>query len=195
MLVAFAPKAENVDPNSVMSEHGYQLYIAGTRPTSTGSVSLRSSDPAEDPVIRFNYLATEDDRQFWPRAIRRVREIFAQPAFAAVDAGETVPGPSLLDDDALLSWVRKSAGSGYHPTSTCRMGVDEGAVVDPKSMRVHGLDGLRVVDASVMPHIVTSNTYSTVVMIAEKSADIILGKSAPDPADLSHLVLEARPGA
>lgn len=194
MLVAFAPKAENVDPRSVMSEHGYQLYIAATRPTSAGSVSLRSTDPTEHPVLRFNYLATKEDQEFWPRAIRSVREIFDQPAFASVDGGETVPGPSLSDDDALLSWVRRSAGSGYHPTSTCRMGVDEGAVVDPKSLRVHGVDGLRVVDASVMPDIVSSNTYSTVVMIAEKAADMILGQAAPQPADLSHLVTEARPG-
>lgn len=186
-MMHFAPIAERVDPASIVEEHGYQLYLAATCPESTGTVTLRSADPAVPPALRFGYLTAEADRRAWPRLIRKAREILAQPAFAGFDAGETVPGPGVRTDEEILAWVRRTARTGLHPTSSCRMGTDDRSVVDPTTMRVHGVDGLRVVDASVMPSIVNANPYGPVMMIAEKAADLILGKPLPPPADLAHL--------
>lgn len=175
LMMAFAPIAMRVDPRSEPENHGYQLYLAGVRPESRGTVSLRSADPAAAPALVFNYLSTEGDRTWWPRALRIAREILAQPAFARFDSGETVPGPDVETDEQLLSWVEREGRTGLHPTSSCRMGVDDLSVVDPASMKVHGVEGLRVVDASVMPYIINANTYAPVMMIAEKAADLILG--------------------
>lgn len=181
LMLAFAPIATRTDPASVVDEHGYQLYLMAARPESRGAVKLRSADPGAQPWIRFDYLSTENDRAWWPRAVRVAREILRTPAFAPYDAGETVPGPGVETDEQVLAWIRSRARTGLHPTSTCRMGIDEMSVVDPTTMRVHGVDGLRVVDASVMPTVVNANTYAPVMMIAEKAADLILaGSPAPE---------------
>lgn len=178
LMLAFAPIATRTDPASAVDEHGYQLYLMAACPESRGQVKLRSADPSAQPWIRFDYLATEADRAWWPRAVRVAREILSTPAFTPYDAGETVPGPGVETDEQVLEWIRGRARTGLHPTSTCRMGVDEMSVVDPATMRVRGVDGLRVVDASVMPSVVNANTYAPVMMIAEKAADLILGTPA-----------------
>lgn len=181
LMYCFAPIALRTDPRSEVHDHGYQLYLAAMLPESRGTVKLRSTDPAAQPAILCNYLSTQADREWWPRALRITRNLLGQPAFREFDGGETVPGPDIKTDEQLLAWIRREGRTGLHPTSTCRMGTGEMSVVDPASMRVHGVEGLRVVDASVMPYVVNANTYAAVMMIAEKAADLILGRT-PLPA-------------
>lgn len=185
LMLAFAPIATRTDPASLVDEHGYQLYLMAARPESRGRVRMRSADPTDHPSLRFDYLSTQAERDWWPRAIRVARELLDQPSFAPFDGGEVVPGRDLHTDEELIGWVRSRARTGLHPTSSCRMGTGEDAVVDPSTLRVHGLDGLRVVDASVMPTIVNANTYAPVMMIAEKAADVLLGVQPPAPAGLT----------
>ncbi|MGH3584814.1 MAG: GMC oxidoreductase, partial [Pseudonocardia sp.] len=185
LMVTFAPLLTNIDPRTEPDKHGYQLYLDALCPQSVGSVTLRSTDPSAPPAIRFDYLSAEADRVWWPRALRAARELLAQPAFRPHDAGELVPGDDVRTDEQVIDWVRRNGSPGLHPTSTCRMGTDEMSVVDPSTMRVHGLDGLRVVDASVLPAIINANTYAVVMMIAEKAADIILGVPPLPAARLS----------
>lgn len=155
------------------------------RPESRGRVRLRSPDPADHPSLRFDHLSTQAERDWWPRAIRVARDLLDQPSFAPFDGGETVPGRDLRTDEELIARVRSRARTGLHPTSSCRMGTGEDSVVDPSTLRVHGLDGLRVVDASVLPTIVNANTYAPVMMIAEKAADVLLGVPPLAPAGLT----------
>ncbi len=137
----------------------------------------------------FNYLSTEKDRREWVEAIACARHILGQPAFKPFDGGELSPGASVVTDAQILRWVAQFGESALHPSCTCRMGTDAMAVVDPRSLRVHGLDGLRIVDASVMPTITNGNIYAAVMMTAEKSADAILGLEPlpPDPVDTPAL--------
>ncbi|MGI8899840.1 MAG: GMC oxidoreductase [Nocardioides sp.] len=148
-----------------------------------GSVTLRSRDPHEHPSLRFNYLSTENDRREWIEMVRAARHILNQPAFAAFNAGELSPGPSVETDEEILAWVAKDAETALHPSCTARMGVDHMAVLDPLTMRVHGVDGLRVVDASSMPYITNANIYAPVMMVAEKAADLIIGNVPLPPSD------------
>jgi choline dehydrogenase len=148
---------------------------------SRGSVRITSRDPAAHPALLFNYLSTPTDRQEWAEAVRITRSILNQPAFADFNAGELSPGPAVSTDEQILDWVRRDAETALHPSCTCKMGTGEDSVTDPASMRVHGLDGLRIVDASVMPYITNGNIYAPVMMIAEKSADLILGNAALPP--------------
>ncbi|MBC8091304.1 MAG: choline dehydrogenase [Pseudonocardia sp.] len=198
LMLAFAPIATRTDPASEVDDHGYQLYLMAARPESRGTVKLRSGDPTDQPALQFNYLSTQAERDWWPRALRVARQLLGQDAFAPFSGGETVPGPALQTDEELLGWVQSRGRTGLHPTSSCRMGVDEMAVVDPTTMRVHGLDGIRVVDASVMPTIVNANTYAPVMMIAEKAADMILNVTAPRidglPAPRPDLSAPVAPG-
>ena len=135
----------------------------------------------------FNYLSTPTDRREWVEAIRVARDILNQPAFAPYNDGELSPGPSVETDEQILDWVRADAETALHPSCTAAMGVDEMSVVDPASMRVHGVEGLRVVDASVFPFVTNGNIYAPVMMVAEKAADLILGNT-PLPAGGSALV-------
>ena len=153
------------------------------RPTSRGRLWLRSADPRDHPRLLFNYLQTPDDASILVTALKLIREIYAQPALAELSGEELLPGPSVVTDSELETWVRDNAGTSYHPSCTCRMGPgsDPSAVVDP-TLRVHGIDGLRVADASVMPDVVSGNTNAPSIMIGEKAADMILGK-APLPRD------------
>lgn len=148
-----------------------------------GSVKIRSRDPEEHPALRFNYLSTEQDRREWVEAIRVARRLLNQPALAPYNAGEISPGPSVETDEEILAWVAKDGETALHPSCTCKMGTDETSVVDPASMRVHGVEGLRVVDASVMPYVTNGNIYAPVMMIAEKAADLILGKQPLAPSE------------
>ena len=116
-----------------------------------GSVKITLTDPRAHPALRFNYLSTAQDRREWVEAVRVARRILNQPAFDPYNGGETSPGPSVETDEQILDWVGRDAETALHPSCTCRMGTDELSVVDPATMRVHGVDGLRVVDASRLP--------------------------------------------
>ncbi|WP_213941639.1 choline dehydrogenase [Pseudomonas sp. dw_612] len=179
LQLTFMPLA--VQPGSVdlVPGHAFQIHIDLMRPTSLGSVTLNSADPRHPPCILFNYLKTEQDRADMRAGARLVREIIEQPAMAAFKGEELVPGPQAQSDEALDAWARQVTETGYHASGTCKMGPigDPEAVVDPQ-LRVHGLDGLRVVDASIMPVIVSGNTNAPTVMIAEKASDLIRGRPA-----------------
>ena len=133
------------------------------------------------PALRFNYLSTPTDQREWVEAIQIARKILTQPAFDDYNAGEVSPGPEVRTDEEILTWVARDAETALHPSCTTKMGTDEMAVTDPGSLRVHGLDGLRVVDASVMPYVTNGNIYAPVMMIAEKAADLILGNTPLPP--------------
>jgi choline dehydrogenase len=143
-----------------------------------GSVKIVSTDPRRHPALRFGYLSTANDRREWVEAIRWARRILAQPAFADLDGGELSPGPAVETDEQILEWVRRDAETALHPSCTCAMG----PVVDPASMRVHGVDGLRVVDASVFPYVTNANIYAPTMMVAEKAADLIRGNTPLPPS-------------
>jgi len=177
LMFHFLPLAVRYDGSQPASEHGYQVHIGPMTSDARGSVKIRSRDPRRHPALRFNYLSTEQDRREWVEAIRHARTILEQPAFAALDGGELSPGPAVATDEQILDWVARDAETALHPSCTCRMGVDELAVVDPATMRVHGLDGVRVVDASVMPFVTNGNIYAPTMMVAEKAADLILGRT------------------
>jgi len=145
-------------------------------------VKITSTDPRTHPALRFNYLSTPNDRREWLEAIRCARSILSQPAFDPYNGGETSPGPAVQTDDEILDWVARDAETALHPSCTCKLGTDELSVVDPRTMRVHGLDGLRVVDASVFPYVTNGNIYAPVMMVAEKAADLILGNTPLPPA-------------
>jgi choline dehydrogenase len=148
-------------------------------------VHVRSNDPFEKPALRFNYLSTDQDRREWVEAVRVARSILTQPAFDPFNKGELSPGPSVETPEQILDWVARDAETALHPSCTARMGVDGQSVVDPLTMRVHGVDGLRAVDASVMPYVTNGNIYAPVMMLAEKAADLIAGNAplAPEPLD------------
>ena len=162
--------------------HGYQVHIGPMTSDARGSVRLKSPDPRVHPALRFNYLSTDQDRREWVEAVRVARHILTQPAFDPFNGGELSPGPGVETDAQILDWVARDAETALHPSCTCRMGTADGAVVDPDTMRVWGLDGLRVVDASVFPYVPNGNIYAPVMMTAEKAADLILGH-APLPAE------------
>jgi choline dehydrogenase len=185
LMLHFLPIAVRYDGSSPAGGHGYQVHIGPMYSDSRGSVRITSPDVRVKPALRFNYLSTEQDRREWVEAIGLVRDILAQPAFAPFDGGELSPGPGVKTDDEVLDWVARDAETALHPSCTCRMGTGESDVVDPATMRVHGLEGIRVVDASAMPYITNGNIYAPVMMLAEKAADLILGVEplAPQPAD------------
>ena len=135
----------------------------------------------------FNYLSTDNDKREWVEAIRVARDILNQPAFAPYNDGELSPGREVETDEQILDWVRADAETALHPSCTAAMGVEERSVVDPSTMRVHGLEGLRVVDASVFPFVTNGNIYAPVMMVAEKAADLIAGNT-PLPPDRRAVV-------
>jgi choline dehydrogenase len=185
LMLHFLPVAVRYDGSRPAAGHGYQVHIGPMRSDAKGTVKLRSADPVDHPALVFNYLSTEQDRREWVEAIGVARDILGQPALAPFDGGELSPGPEVRSDQEILDWVARDAETALHPSCTCRMGTDAMAVVDPASMRVHGLDGLRVVDASVLPSVTNGNIYAPVMMIAEKAADLILGNTPlpPEPVE------------
>src|SRR5690606_25706729 len=136
------------------------------------------------PALRFNYLSTPEDRREWIEAVHCARRILNQPAFDEFNGGEIAPGNSVKSDDEILAWIARDAETALHPCGTCKMGRGTNAVVDPETMEVHGVQGLRVVDASVMPYLTNGNIYAPVMMLAEKAADLILGNT---PLPLSEV--------
>ncbi|WP_176598661.1 MULTISPECIES: GMC family oxidoreductase [Sphingobium] len=155
---------------------GLTFGVCQLRPESRGSIHLKSSDPAQHPSIQPHYLTSETDRAVTVAGLKWTRKIVEQPALAPHIDHEIVPGPAVASDEQLLDYARTAGTTIFHPVGTCKMGRDDLAVVDPQ-LRVRGIDGLRVVDASVMPRLVSGNTNAPVVMIAEKAADIILGRT------------------
>mgnify|MGYP006077900247 FL=1 len=193
LMFHFLPIAIRYDGSVSTEGHGYQFHIGPMFSNSRGWVRIQSDDPFQKPKMLFNYLSTTEDRREWAEAIEVARNIMGQPAFERYNGGEISPGPDVAGDEAILEWVRKDAETALHPSCTARMGTDEMAVVDPTTMRVHGTQGLRVVDASVMPTLTNGNIYAPVMMIAEKAADLILGNtplSASDAPQYRHGVSE-----
>jgi len=151
---------------------GFTLSVSQLQVESRGSVQIRSGDPMDPPAIRYNYLATENDRRVMVEGLKIVRRIAAAKPLADYIVAEEFPGPQVQSDEELLAYLRNHGDTVFHPTSTCRMGTDERSVVDSQ-LRVRGLQRLRVVDASVMPAVVSGNTNAAVIAIAEKAADLI----------------------
>ncbi|PWI41677.1 choline dehydrogenase [Streptomyces sp. ICBB 8177] len=181
LMFHFLPIAVRYDGSAPAGGHGYQVHIGPMYSDARGSVRIKSRDPRVKPALRFNYLSTDQDRREWVEAVRTARHILGQPALDPYNGGEISPGPGVESDAEILDWVRREGETALHPSCTCRMGTDDMAVVDPDTLRVHGLDGLRVVDASVMPYITNGNIYAPVMMIAEKTADLILGAEPLPP--------------
>jgi choline dehydrogenase len=157
--------------------HGYQVHVGPMYSDVRGTCKAVSSDPRVKPALLFNYLSTENDRREWIEAVRVTRRILGAPAFEPFSGGELSPGSEVETDEQIIDWVAKDAETALHPSCTCKMGTDDMAVVDPLSMRVHGVEGLRVVDASVFPYVTNGNIYAPVMMTAEKAADLILGNT------------------
>jgi choline dehydrogenase len=181
LMFHFLPIAVRYDGTAPAGGHGYQVHIGPMYSNSRGSVKAVSADVRDKPALTFNYLSTFEDKREWVEAISAARKILSQPAFDPFNGGEISPGPQIATDEQVLDWVRKDGETAYHPSCTCKMGTDPMSVVDPATMRVHGMAGLRVVDASVMPYVTNGNIYAPVMMVAEKAADLILGKTPLDP--------------
>lgn len=173
----FLPMAVRYDGKSAAPGHGFQAHVGPMRPTSRGHVRLRDANPRTPPVIRFNYMSTEQDRKEMRAAIRLTREIFAQTAFDRFRGEELSPGPAVKTDAEIDAHIRANAETAYHPSCSCRMGTDDMAVTDGAA-RVHGVQNLRVVDASIMPDVVSGNLNVPTIMMAEKLADVIRGRQA-----------------
>jgi len=186
LMFHFLPIAIRYDgsaPSGPMTTgDGYQVHVGPMFSESTGTVKIRSNDPREHPAVLFNYLSTERDRREWIEAVRTARRILGQPAFGPYDAGEISPGSDVETDQEIMDWVARDSETALHPSCTCAMGTDEMSVVDPGTFRVHGVDGLRVVDASVLPIVTNGNIYAPTMMVAERAADVILGNDLL-PAD------------
>jgi len=176
----FLPSLVNDHGRKPIGGHGFQAHVGPMRPTSTGYLRLRSTDPMVHPEIQPLYLSSEQDRREIRDAVRLTREIFAQNAFDRFRGAEIQPGAAARSDAEIDAFVRAKSDSAYHPCGTCRMGTDELAVVDDE-LRVRGIDGLRVVDASIMPSVVSGNLNAPTIMIAEKAADMILGRPTLEP--------------
>lgn len=167
---------------TVIEKDGFSIHVCQLRPESRGEVFLRSADPFDDPAILANYLATDEDRRALREGIKMVREFVKGAAMDAVRGEEVQPGAAIQSDADLDAWIRETSETIYHPVGTCRMGAaDDALAVVDETLCVHGLKGLRVVDASVMPTLVGGNTNAPTIMIAEKAADMILGRAPLAP--------------
>ena len=153
--------------------HGFLLHVCELRPGSIGRLRLNSADPADKPEILYNFLRDKSTTETLREGIKLARRIAAQPPFAAHLSEEVSPGPDVDSDGAIDAFVRNTVGTLFHPVGTCAMGTGEDAVVDPATLRVHGVEGLRVVDASIMPVLVSANTVAATYCLAEKAADLI----------------------
>jgi len=184
LMFHFLPLAIRYDGTGPKGGHGYQVHVGPMYSDARGTIKIKSANPFEKPALRFNYLSTDQDRREWVEAVHVARNILTQKAMDPFNGGETSPGASVSTDSEILDWVRKDAETALHPSCTAKMGTDELSVVDPESMRVHGVEGLRVVDASVFPYVTNGNIYAPVMMVAEKAADLILGKTPLPPENI-----------
>jgi choline dehydrogenase len=180
----FLPMAVAYDGSTLAQEHGFQAHVGPMRSKSRGWVRLASANPLDKPRILFNYLSQPDDWAEMRACVRLTREIFAQAAFDPYRGREIQPGAGVQTDEQIDAFIRAKVESAYHPSCSCKMGSaqDPMAVVDPET-RVHGLEGLRVVDSSVMPSVTTGNLNAPTIMLAEKAADHIVGKGMLAPQD------------
>ncbi|WP_271271458.1 choline dehydrogenase [Aliamphritea hakodatensis] len=178
----FLPAAMRYDGQAAFDGHGFQVHVGPNKPESRGKVWITSNDPAAKPRIIFNYISTEQDKQDWRDTIRLSREILNQPAMDAYRGEEIQPGINITSDEDIDRWVRENVESAYHPSCTCKLGADDDpmAVLD-NECKVRGIESLRVVDSSIFPTIPNGNLNAPSIMVAEKAADMILGKAAlPD---------------
>ena len=183
LMFHFLPIAIRYD-GSAPQGHGYQVHVGPMYSDSRGTIKITSTDPYTHPALRFNYLSTPTDRREWAEAINVARTILNQPAFDAFNGGELSPGPTVQTEEEILDWVARDGETALHPSCTCRLGTDETSVIDPASMRVHGLEGIRVVDASAMRYVTNGNIYAPTMMLAEKSADLIRGDTPLAPLNV-----------
>lgn len=178
----FLPLAIRYDGSSPVKGHGFQLHVGPMNTDVRGHVKIKSTDPDEAPAILFNYLSTPNERRDWVNAIHKTRAIIESKAMDKYRGREILPGKDVQTDEEILDWVAREGESAYHPSCTCKMGFDDMAVVDDQ-LRVHGVENLRIVDASVMPLITNGNIYAPVLMIAEKAAELILGNPQLPPEE------------
>ncbi|WP_346838690.1 choline dehydrogenase [Microbulbifer sp. SAOS-129_SWC] len=177
------------DGSSAVKGHGFQVHLGANKPLSRGWVKLKSADPAAAPEMVFNYFAREEDKQAFRAGLHFTREIFAQSAMDPYRGREISPGPDVQSNDEIDNWLAETCETAYHPAGSCRMGTDEMAVVDPEC-RVHGMENLRVVDSSIMPTVTNGNLNAPTIMIGEKAADHILGKTLLTPSNADVGVAE-----
>ncbi|WP_444922153.1 choline dehydrogenase [Microbulbifer sp. CnH-101-G] len=180
----FLPAAMRYDGREAFDGHGFQVHIGHNKPKSRGRVKVVSSDPKQSPSILFNYLQEKEDIEGFRACVRLTREIINQPAFDEFRGDEIQPGTDIQTDEQIDAFVRESVESAYHPSCSCKMGTDSMAVVDPQT-RVHGLQGLRVVDSSIFPTIPNGNLNAPTIMVAERAADLILGCPVLAPSEAS----------
>lgn len=174
-LIEFSSAAMGQPPHP---HPGVQLSVCVLRPLSRGSIRIVDSDARKPPLIQGNYLEHPDDVARTLRGVRQIQAIAAQTPMRALIHEEAEPGSAAVDDQAVIDWMRATSVTVYHPAGTCRMGTDDQAVVDPQ-LRLRGMDGVRVIDASIMPALISGNTNAPTIMIAERAADLILGRSPP----------------
>ena len=184
LMFHFLPLAIRYDGTAPSSGHGYQVHVGPMYSDARGTIKIKSRNPLEKPALRFNYLSTEQDKREWIEAVHVARSILTQRAMDIYNGGEVSPGSSVETDEEILEWVRRDSETALHPSCTAKMGTDIMSVVDPNTMKVHGVDGLRVVDASVFPYVTNGNIYAPVMMVAEKAADLILGIEPLPPENL-----------
>jgi choline dehydrogenase len=193
LMFHFLPVAIRYD-GSAPQGHGYQVHVGPMYSDARGSVKIVSTDPRKHPALRFNYLSTAQDRREWVEAVRCARRILGQPAFDPFNGGELSPGSAVETDEQVLDWVARDAETALHPSCTCRMGVGDDSVVNPSSLKVHGLEGIRVVDASVMRYVTNGNIYAPVMMLSEKAADLIRGNTPLSPINAEFYRHDSRQG-
>lgn len=177
----FGPVAVDYIGDRIILKQGFQLHVSQLRQTSRGRVTLASADPKQAPRIAFDFLSTDHDRREMVEGVKAARHIVDQPAFAAFRGAAIYPEANVRSDAQILDFVRTTSETEFHPSCTCRMGHDAMAVVGP-DLKVHGIENLRVIDASVMPAVISANLNATVMMIAEKAADMIRGHPALAPS-------------
>lgn len=173
-----APALKNQPQRLIPVGHGISLHVAIMHPQSRGRVRLNSADPHDKPLIEANFLSHPEDLRKLVAGFHLVRQLAATRAFSQRLQGELVPGPQVQSQEQIEQWIRHNLGTVFHPVGSCKMGSDEYAVVDDQ-LRVHGLDGLRVADASIMPSLITGNTNAAAIMIGEKAAELLLGRAMP----------------
>lgn len=186
LMFHFLPLAIRYNGSAPKSGHGYQAHVGPMYSDVRGSVKIQSPDASIHPKIRFNYLSTKNDRKEWVEAVKVARNILKQSSMDEFNGGEISPGTEIETDEQILDWVSKDAETALHPCCTCRMGSDNESVVDPANMKVFGIEGLRVVDASSMPSITNGNIHAPISMIAEKACDLILENTPLPPERIPY---------
>jgi choline dehydrogenase len=181
----FLPAAMRYDGQAAVDGHGFQVHVGPNKPESRGKLWIESADPAAKPRILFNYISTEQDKQDWRDTIRLTREVLEQSALDMYRGEEIQPGINIQSDKDIDQWVKENVESAYHPSCTCKMGSDN----DPMAVlndacQVRGIENLRVVDSSIFPTITNGNLNAPTIMVAEKAADMILGKVALPSLDV-----------